>query len=508
MPSRRIPLPGSEREPVGKPAGAVSPDESVDVSVILKRRSPATIPAGGAAVSRKEFASRFGADPAGIQAVEAFARENRLSVVEVSPERRTVRLRGSASHMAAAFGVTFECYEEAGTRYRARQGPVTIPETLAPWIEAVLGLDDRPQLRTHFRVKGPYPPRATTPAQTSYTPRQVAQLYQFPADADGSGQCIAILELGGGFVPADLKTYFASLGVKEPQVTAVSVDGGTNDPTTADSADGEVLLDIEVAGGVAPGAAIAVYFAPNTTAGFQDALTTAIHDSKNRPSVISISWGGPESTWTSQAMTAFESAAQDAAMLGITVCAAAGDNGSSDGETDGKNHVDFPASSPHVLACGGTSLQGAGSKITSETVWNDGSQGGATGGGFSAQFPLPSWQSGLKPPSGGGRGVPDVAGNADPNTGYQVLVDGQSLVIGGTSAVAPLWSGMIALLNQKRGKPAGFLQPTLYALGNSSQAFRDITQGSNGSYSASTGWDPCTGLGSPEAQNLLAALST
>jgi len=270
-----------------------------------------------------------------------------------------------------------------------------------------------------------------------------------------------------------------------------------------------VLLDIEVAGAVAPGAKIAVYFAPNTDQGFLDALTTAIHDTTNKPSVISISWGGPESSWTAQAMTAFDSAAQDAAALGITICAATGDNGSADGLTDGKNHADFPASSPHILACGGTSLQSANGAITSETVWNDGAQGGATGGGFSTQFPLPAWQASanVKPPSGGGRGLPDVSGDADPKTGYKVLVDGQSLVIGGTSAVAPLWSGLIALLNQKLGKPLGFIQPALYGLTPAAQAFHDITTGSNGAFNAAPGWDPCTGLGSPEGANLLQALS-
>ena len=229
----------------------------------------------------------------------------------------------------------------------------------------------------------------------------------------------------------------------------------------------------------------------------------------NKPSVISISWGGPESTWTAQAMTAFDSAAQDAAALGVTICAASGDNGSSDGVTDGGNHVDFPASSPHILACGGTSLQSANAVITSETVWNDGAQGGAGGGGFSNQFPLPAWQvsDNITPPSGGGRGVPDVAGDADPETGYNVLVDGQQLVIGGTSAVAPLWSGLIALLNQKLGKPLGFLQPTLYGLSGNSGAFHDITKGSNGAFSAGPGWDAATGLGSPDGAALLQALS-
>ncbi len=277
-------------------------------------------------------------------------------------------------------------------------------------------------------------------------------------------------------------------------------------PTNPNSADGEVLLDIEVVGSVAPGATIVVYFAPNTSQGFQDALTTAIHDTTNSPSVISISWGGAESTWTGQSMTAFDSAAQDAAALGVTICAASGDNGSGDGVTDGKNHVDFPASSPHLLACGGTSLQSANGTIQSETVWNDGPQGGASGGGFSAQFPLPARQStaGIKPPSGGGRGVPDVSpGDADPGTGYKVLVDGQSMVIGGTSAVAPLWSGLIALLNQKLGKPLGFIQPTLYALKSSTGAFHDITQGSNGAFAAGPGWDAASRPRFPAGEDLL-----
>ena len=290
---------------------------------------------------------------------------------------------------------------------------------------------------------------------------------------------------------------------------SVSVDQGKNAPTTANSADGEVLLDIEVVGAVAPGAKIVVYFAPNTSQGFQDALTTAIHDATNNPSIISTSWGSAESEWTAQTMIAFDSAAQDAGALGVTICATSGDNGSNDGVTDGANHVDFPGSSPHVLGCGGTSLQSANGLITSETVWNDGAQGGATGGGFSNQFPLPTYQSsaGIKPPAGGGRGVPDVSGDADPQTGYNVLVDGEQLVIAGTSAVAPLWSGLIALLNQKLGKPLGFLHPLLYGLPPTDDAFNDITAGSNGAFSAGPGWDAATGLGSPSGENLVQALS-
>jgi len=509
MASNKVPLPGSDRSPAGTRVGDVPKDEVIEVSVILKPKARIEAPqTGGGAITREEFAARYGAYPGAIDQVKAFAREYNLTVTEVAPERRTVKLEGTAGDLSKAFDVPFERYEIEGTQYRARTGAVHVPAEIAGSIEAVLGLDNRPHVKPHFRLHGAHTPKANAPKAVSYTPRQVAQLYQFPLDVDGTGQTIGILELGGGYRAADLQAYFSLIGVKEPTVIPVSVDKGKNKPTNPNSADGEVLLDIEVAGAVAPGARIVVYFAPNTTNGFQDALSTAIHDATNKPSVISISWGGPESGWTGQAMTALDAAAQDAAVLGVSICVAAGDNGSSDGVNDGKNHVDFPASSPHVVACGGTDLQSSNGTISSETVWNDGAQGGATGGGFSVQFGLPSWQAsaGVTPPSGGGRGVPDVSGDADPESGYQVLVDGKSMVIGGTSAVAPLWSGMIALLNEKLGKPLGFLQPALYGLSSSTQAFHDITQGSNGSFSAAPGWDACTGLGSPSGKNLLAAL--
>ena len=289
-----------------------------------------------------------------------------------------------------------------------------------------------------------------------------------------------------------------------PAVKSISVDQATNRPTTAQSADGEVMLDIEVAGSVAPGVAIAVYFAPNTARGFQDALSSAIHDQLNKPCVLSLSWGNVEENWTAQSMENFDQVAQEAALLGITITVAAGDNGSSDGVIDGKNHVDFPASCPHVLAVGGTRLVAANGSIESETVWNDGSQGGATGGGFSKVFARPSYQAGVVSQQTG-RGVPDVAGNADPETGYKILVDGQQMVAGGTSAAAPLWAGLVVLLSQKFVRRLGFVNPTLYGIDESS-GFHDITMGNNGSYSAGYGWDPVCGLGSPKGAPMLHVL--
>jgi len=336
---------------------------------------------------------------------------------------------------------------------------------------------------------------------------QVASLYAFPGGT-GKGQCVGIIELGGGFVPADLKTYFSRLKVGSPNVIAVSVDHGRNAPTgNPNGADGEVMLDIEVVGSVAPAANIAVYFAPNTDAGFIDAVTSAIHDVTNKPAVISISWGSAEPTWTAQAMTAMDDAFQAAASMGISICVASGDNGSSDGVGDGKDHVDFPASSPFALACGGTSLKSTGGAISSEVAWNDGAGGGASGGGTSAFFPAPAWQAGLSATKSGGksaalanRGVPDVAADADPETGYQVRIDGSDEVIGGTSAVAPLWAALIARINQAAAAPIGYLNPALY---RNPQALRDIVQGNNGDFTATKGWDACTGLGSPDGKAVL-----
>jgi kumamolisin len=501
MEKKMVMLRGSERSSLGTRVGDIPGDEVLTVSVILKPKAPVVIPAPGQPVmSRKQFAASHGASAHSVEKIEKFAAESGLRVAGVYPERRTVQLEGTVEKLTKAFGVHLAQHENQGHRFRCRTGMVYVPEDLEPHIEAVLGLDNRVQAETRFRIV-----EAAAQVAISYNPPQVAQLYDFPPGADGSGQTIGIIELGGGFKQTDLTAYFKSIGVTEPSVISVSVDGGKNTPTTASGADGEVLLDIEVAGSIANGADIVVYFAPNTDQGFMDALTTAIHDTTNKVTVISISWGGAESTWTSQAMTAFDSAAQDAAALGVTICATTGDDGSSDGVTDGKNHVDFPGSSPHILACGGTSLESANGVITSETVWNDEPSGGATGGGFSVQFPLPSYQVSANI-SGSGRGVPDVCGDGDPQTGYNVLVDGQKLVIGGTSAVAPLWSGLIALLNQKLGAPVGFLQPRIYALGASSGAFHDIVSGNNGAFSAGPGWDAASGLGSPSGENLLKAL--
>jgi len=507
-------LSGSDRNAMAGAhcVGPADPDETLEVVLLVRQRESkafsalvAQLAAGDRSnphLSRTAFNAQFGAAAEDLAAVAGFAKQHALTVVRADAASRIVVLSGTVARFNAAFEVNLQQYEHPSGKYRGRTGTITLSDDLHGVVTAVLGLDNRSQARAHFRFRPPIQASSAATA-VSYSPAQVAGLYQFPAGI-AAGQCIALIELGGGYQTSDLVSYFAGAGITQPTVVAVPVGGGSNNPTgDANGPDGEVALDIEVAGSIAPGAKIAVYFAGNTDASFIDAVSQAVHDTVNQPSVISISWGGPESSWTSQSM-------QAAATLGVTVCVASGDNGSSDGVSDSAAHVDFPASSPYALACGGTSLRAAGDAIASEVVWNDGAAGGASGGGVSAVYALPAWQQALKAENSAGvstrltgRGVPDVAANADPQTGYNVRVDGKDMVVGGTSAVAPLWAALIARLNAGQDKALGYINPLLY---QQAKSFNDITQGNNGSFEATPGWDACTGLGSPDGQKLAAVI--
>jgi len=519
MPSvAMVPLPGSHRSelPTATPSGAVDENETLELTVITRRAASLPRTADGAPVrlTRTELREQYGSDPADHALVSRVLTglDPAISVTSSDPGARRMTVTGPAGALAGAFGTELGVVTSPGPHgqpvtHRYRTGLLQVPAELAGVVVAVLGLDNRPQAVPHYQRAAP------SAVAVSYTPPQVAKIYQFPSGT-GTGQTIGIIELGGGFSQTDLENYFSSLGIATPSVTSVGVDGATNVPDQdPNGADGEVLLDIEVAGSVAPGADQVVYFAPNTDQGFVDAVTTAVQATPT-PVAVSISWGGPESSWTAQSMTALDNAIADGVSLGVTVTVAAGDNGSSDGVSDGKPHTDFPASSPHALACGGTSLQADTSTgiVSSETVWNDAS--GATGGGVSVTFGLPTWQATAgvpdNPAGSTGRGVPDVAGNADPNTGYQVLIDGQQEVIGGTSAVAPLWAALTALMVESIGKSLGLMQTALYAgvePGQPVAGLRDITDGNNGAYSAGPGWDACSGLGVPVGTALLTRLT-
>jgi kumamolisin len=347
------PLPGSERAPAPgvRPAATAAPsEERVEVTLLLRRRAPMPDEALATPMPAAELAERYGALPADIALVQSVLGGLGADVIEVDPASRRVRVAGSVALLSRIFGTSLEQVtsdDPSGgtTTHRHRTGGLSVPAELDGVVTAVLGLDDRPQSRAQFRVAA----AAAAVSTTSYTPLDLGRIYNFPAGTDGAGQVIAIIELGGGFAQSELDAYFTGLGITGPKVTAVGVDGATNvagkDPN---GADGEVLLDVEVAGALAPAAEIIVYFAPNTDAGFVDAVSQAAHATVT-PAAISISWGQNEDQWTAQARTAFDQALTDAAALGVTVTVAAGDDGSTDRATDGNAHVDFPASSPLAL---------------------------------------------------------------------------------------------------------------------------------------------------------------
>jgi PKD repeat protein len=324
---------------------------------------------------------------------------------------------------------------------------------------------------------------------------QLAQIYNFPP-GDGAGQKIAIVELGGGFILSEIQTYFTNLGITTaPKVTSVLVGAGRNNPSDT-NASVEVILDIEIIAAIVPQADIRVYFATNSDSGFFSAINQAINDGCT---VISISWGAAETFWSTTTLNSFNNLFSSAVAKGVSIYSSSGDNGSSDGSA-GLN-VDFPGSCPYGVSCGGTRLVASGNTITSETVWNNNSTTSATGGGISKIFPTPSYQANLTIQLNGKRGCPDISANADPQTGYIVYGQGQSMVVGGTSCVSPLFSALTARINQNLGKNIGLIHPKLYEFG--STVCRDITAGNNGGYTAISGYDLTTGWGSPDGVKLL-----
>lgn len=325
--------------------------------VVLRRLAPvpAQLVEGPGMVEQAVLGAAYGADSADVELVSSVLVAAGLTVDWVDGSSRRMQFSGPAAAVAAAFGTTLtrttspDPVTGVPVDHRHRIGELSVPATL-DGVVAVLGIDDRPQARAYFRLAAAGGRTASTTA--SFTALQLGQAYAFPAGTDGTGQRLAIIELGGGYGQPDLDAYFAGLGLATPTVSAVGVDGALNVAgTDPQGADGEVLLDIEVAGALAPNATIVVYFAPNTDRGFLDAVATAVHAAPT-PAAVSISWGQSEDAWTGQARAALHQVFIDAAALGVTVCVASADNGSSDGATDGSVHVDFrrPARTPWPAA--------------------------------------------------------------------------------------------------------------------------------------------------------------
>ena len=525
-----VPLPGSKRtlHPNSRAAGPINPSEIASLTVRVRSGGdPKALAKKAIDLARTPLAERqyltheelekqYGANQEDLDKIEHFAQEHDLMVVHRSATERSVVLKGKLGDLLAAFHADVQLYHHATGTYRGRRGEITLPEELSHIVTGVFGFDTRPKHRAPHRQKSAA--LSGPGGQNGVAATDFATRYNFPANLDGTGQTIAIIELGGGYRSSDLGVFFNEIRVATPKISSISVDHAGNHPTTADSDDGEVMLDIEVAGAVAPQATFAVYFAPNNgDQGFLDAISAAVHDSQRTPSVISISWGGPEVSTDQQGVNAYHELFAAAGALGITVCVASGDHGTADldaGHWDTKIHVDHPACDDLVLACGGTQIDSG-----KDVVWNDGTPfdvnvsgggGWASGGGISQIFAVPTYQATAKLPvsidSGKpGRGVPDIAMSA---TNYFSRVDTSEGASGGTSAVAPLMAALVARLNQAKKKNVGFLNPFLYA-NVAKGVVHDVTSGTNAikntikGYEARPGWDACTGLGTPDGTAIL-----
>ena len=501
-------------------------------------------------ISRDEFSKRFASSEEDVALVCEFAEHYNFTVDKSHLDSATITLTGTIGSFNNAFGVTLNEMTNSKKTYRSHSGELNIPVELKDIILHVSGHDNylegaiRPMLTGyHLDENGNIPaenlPSAAIAGSVSLTPTQVANAYNFPT-SDGYGQTVAIVQFGGGYTQNNLTSSFTNQGFTIPDISDVYVNGGSNNPADAGSS-AEVMLDTFVVGVVAPKAKQVIYFVPNNGVYWPDVLNAAIYDVVNAPSVISVSWGYIEDGWLLFYLGYIQpvtDALAAAAVLGITVTNSSGDYGSipADYGAAYANTVSMIASNPYCLGCGGTSLLLHANNVTkTEVVWNH--DGSGTGGGKSKLFGTPTYQQGrrirnwtsvtgaLQTLNTAGvssttssanninvRGVPDVAGNADGSTGYTFYYadTNSGIQAGGTSAVSPLWAGLVARLNQLTGKRMGFMNPMLYI---NTHVFRDITSGNNVvlygvGYGANTGWDACTGLGTPKGNALYQLVRT
>jgi len=515
-------LAGSERSPPGgKRLRRVAAGTRLELSLYLRAREGARSAdeaqpgePGFRPLDRDELArEREALHQGDVALIEKWTAAEGLAVTRRDPARRLVKVAGSVEQIERALSLRLHNYRDGDERFRGRSGGVHLPNEIAQVVEGVFGLDTRPVAESQLGVLGLRGPRG------GHLPSQFAQLYDFPATPGlGAGQTIALLMFGGGYLDSDLDLAFAAMGHAKPVVVPEGVSGAFNNMRDTDR-NKEVALDIQIAGGLAPGAKIVVYFAPNTGQGWVDAVSRAIHDLHHRPTIISISWAQSEERWTADfpdKRAQLTALFQDAARLGITVVAASGDNGAI-WRSPGKARVGYPASDPFVCGCGGTMLVGPAGGVRTEAVWNRPALGAGgspriSGGGVSGLFPVPSYQAAAVVPvhansAARGRGIPDVSAIADALTGYRIFLSGQEVVAEGTSAATPLWAALIARINESKGRSVGFFLPRAYA---APAAFNDVATGDNRvggvGYAARAGWDPCTGLGSPNGVKLLAIL--
>ena len=483
-----------------------------DMEKILKEISDGKRPS----LTDKEFEEKFGASQESLEQVKKFAQAYDLKVTQSDLRTGRVVLTGTVNNVEEAFKTKISDYAKDGNNFHDRAGALFVPKTVAKNIEGVFGIDQRPQAKPRVLDADPKADGNQANAdQVSFRPDQIADFYNFPKNTTGKGQGIALIELGGGMVMENENAYYKEFGLKMPDIQILELGGGKNKPGADQRADKEVSLDSQVIGAVAPDAKQLVIFAKNSEQGFVDAIGRAAfpEGTESANQAISISWGQPIEDWSAQGKRGMNLALKKAALRGISVFAASGDDGAVDRPGKGPLTVDYPAADPYVTGTGGTRLIVKDGKIEQEVAWND--RHGATGGGISADE-VPEFQKNMQFPKvtdakdvKNGRGVPDVAGNASQSSGYKIRVRGNNESVGGTSAVAPLYAALAVRINEGlAGKGSvGYMNPFLYEQGLSGKAqfFRDITTGHNNGYDASRGWDPVTGWGSLDGEKLLQA---
>jgi kumamolisin len=528
IPKGFVPVAGSYLAPVkGYLVTVEAIEDELEAIVVLRRQTTIQAPAapasakgsrdpGRPALMRADFVKFYGASETDLQRVATYANEAGLTIVEqwTSLATRALALKGPFTKFEAAFAVKLAVYKsDAGDCYVGRNGPVFVPTALTGIVEAVLGLDTRQVGFRCTRILGNV--RANLPK-----PPDVAKQYNF-LDVTVKNQCIALLEFGGGYYQADIDAYFKALQRASPNIVEVDISGQSNNPGIDQTCDKEVTMDVCIAGSVAQGATLALYFSRLTELGWYRAVSACLADTKNDPSVISISWGAPElgqsKSWSSGGMAAMSKLFQDAARLNITVVAAAGDYGSDCLAGDRMAHVEYPASDPSVIGCGGTVIANFAQAPAVEVPWTHSvSANGVTasGGGISDIYPVPAFQRTVSLPDSvntgqTNRGVPDIAGYAAP--AFAFVYNGQAFEAAGTSLVAPLYAALFAQLNASLGKPIGFITDKLYSFAGTT-VFRDMTGGLSNSvnyaagYRAGAGWDAVTGLGVIDGKALLVKL--
>ena len=497
-------------------AGPVPADTTIEITLVLRRRAELPDPAAAAPIPAVTLAADYGADPADVDLVTATVTALGARVLSVHAAARLVRVEGTAATLTRMFGTSLDLVTSqnpAGVEvtHRVRTTALSVPAVLDGIVTAVLGLDDRPQARPRFRVARPHA------VSTSYTPVQLGRIYRFPAGTDGAGQTIAIIEFGGGFTQSDLDTYFAGLGISAPTVTAVGVDGGANAPgARPQRCRRRGAARHRGRRRARPGRRHRRLLRPQHRRRLRRRGQRRPRTPRRRPTAISISWGQSEDA-VDRRRPAPPSTRRSPTrlLLGVTVTVAAGDDGSADGATDGRAHVDFPASSPHALACGGTRLRrGPGVRqVAAETVWNNGAGSGATGGGVSDAFALPTWQAGAGVPRRRHDGRARCPGRrrrrrpADrlPGAGRRHRHRHRRHQRGGPAVGGPGRPGWPRPRDGRSGCCSRRCTPASRPAAPRPDSATSPAA-ATAAYSAGPGWDACTGLGVPDGTALLTAL--